>query len=96
MKLRVGQKICADGKIDLSLTSIGYEKICGIAKTILNILAKNNSFGPITAKTSPEEIFDLFGVSKKKAAGALYKKYLVLIGPDGVRAGGVGDEGVVC
>ncbi len=95
IKLRVGQKLRgyiqklrADGKIDLSLTSIGYEKIGGIAQTILSALAKNNGFLPITTKTSPDEIYNLFGVSKKnykKAVGALYKKHLVLIGPDGIR-----------
>ena len=35
---------------------------------------------PITDKNSPEEIYTLFGVSKKtykKAIGALYKKRLI-------------------
>ncbi|MBU8869685.1 MAG: hypothetical protein KOO60_02310 [Gemmatimonadales bacterium] len=93
--LRIGKKIRGyiqkmrdDGKIDLSLTSAGYEKVGGIAETILNQLARNNGFLPLTAKTSPEELSDRFGVSKKnykKALGALYKKRLISIDPDGIR-----------
>ncbi len=82
------QKIRDDGKIDLSLTSTGYEKVAGIAETILNQLARNNGFLPITAKTSPEELSARFGVSKKnykKALGSLYKKRLLSIDPDGIR-----------
>ena len=62
--------------------------MAGIAETILNQLARNNGFLPITAKTSPEELSDRFGVSKKnykKALGSLYKKRLVSIDPDGIR-----------
>lgn len=93
--LRIGKKIRGyirklrdDGKIDLSLTSAGYEKVGGIAETILNQLARNDGFLPVTAKTSPEELSDRFGVSKKnykKALGALYKQRLVSIEPDGIR-----------
>ena len=82
------QKMRDDGKIDLSLTSTGYKKVAGIAETILNQLARNNGFLPVTAKTSPEEISDRFGVSKKnykKALGTLYKQRLVSIDPDGIR-----------
>lgn len=82
------QKIRDDGKIDLSLTSTGYEKVAGIAETILNQLARNNGFLPLTAKTSPEELSARFGVSKKnykKALGSLYKKRLLSIDPDGIR-----------
>ncbi len=97
-KLRVGQKLRGyiqklrdDGKIDLSLTSAGYEKIEGIAAKILDTLAAHNGFLPLTAKTSPDDIYKLFGVSKKnykKALGALYKQHLVLIEEDGIRLGG--------
>ncbi len=94
-KLKVGQKLNGfiqkrreDGKIDLSLTAPGYEKVDGIAQSILTLLAKKGGFLPITAKTSPEKIHDTFGVSKKnykKALGSLYKQRLVQIDPDGIR-----------
>ena len=42
----------------------------------------------VTTKTSPEKIYDIFGVSKKnykKALGSLYKKRMVTIDEDGIR-----------
>ncbi len=93
--LRVGkklrgyiQKVREDGKIDLSLTKAGYEKVGGIAASVLAVLAKKGGFLPLTVKTPPEEISKLFGVSKKnykKALGALYKQRLVAIDDDGIR-----------
>ncbi len=93
--LHVGKKVRGyiktmrdDGKIDLSLTPAGYDKVAGIAETILDQLARNDGFLPITAKTSPEELSARFGVSKKnykKALGSLYKKRLLSIDPDGIR-----------
>ncbi len=67
---------------------MGYEKVGGIAETIIDLLKAQNGFLPVTAKTSPAEISAMFGVSKKnykKAIGALYKKRLVTIDPDGIR-----------
>ncbi len=94
-KLKVGQKLKGyiqkrreDGKIDLSLTAMGYEKVDPIAQAILALLEKKGGFLPITSKTSPEKIYETFGVSKKnykKALGALYKKRLVNVDADGIR-----------
>ena len=94
-KLRVGkklrgyiQKLRADGKIDLSLTMAGYEKVGGMAEIILDMLKKKGGFLAITAKTPPDRIYEIFGVSKKnykKSIGALYKKRLVTIDEDGIR-----------
>ncbi len=77
-----------DGKIDLCLQKPGYEKVTALTDVILNHLKANDGFMPITAKTPPQEINDLFGVSKKtykNAIGALYKKRLITINDDGVR-----------
>jgi predicted RNA-binding protein (virulence factor B family) len=93
--VRIGQKMRGfiqkrrdDGKIDVSLTASGYEKVDGIARSILNLLVKKGGFLPLTARTSPEEIYETFAVSKKnykKALGALYKKRLVSVEEDGIR-----------
>uniref|UniRef100_UPI003565AD8A CvfB family protein n=1 Tax=Pontiella sp. TaxID=2837462 RepID=UPI003565AD8A len=77
-----------DGRIDLTLQKQGYEKVTELTDVILEHLKKNDGFMPITAKTPPERINALFGVSKKtykNAIGALYKKRLITIGDDGVR-----------
>jgi uncharacterized protein len=81
------QKIREDGKIDLSLNKVGFEKVDGIADDILRVLKKRGGFIPVTAKSSPDEIYQLFGVSKKNykmALGALYKKRLVIIDSEGI------------
>ncbi len=70
------------------MTRAGYEKIGGIAGSVLNVLKQQDGFLPITAKTSPDEIYKKFGVSKKnfkKAVSALYKQRLVTVEEDGIR-----------
>jgi predicted RNA-binding protein (virulence factor B family) len=70
------QQVRDDGKIDLSLNKPGYQKVPEIADTILAHIKKQGGFMPVTDKNSCEEIYDLFGISKKnykKAIGALYR-----------------------
>lgn len=77
-----------DGRIDLSLQKPGYERVTSLTDIILNYLKAHDGFMPITAKTPPEKIHALFGVSKKtykNAIGALYKKRLITVEEDGVR-----------
>ncbi|MBT8042051.1 MAG: hypothetical protein KJN98_02680 [Pontiella sp.] len=74
------KQVRPDGRIDLCLQKPGYEKVTLLTDIILNHLKANDGFMPITEKTPPAEINDLFGVSKKtykKAIGALYKKRLI-------------------
>ena len=94
-RLDVGQKITGyinkmrgDEKIDLLLEKPGYEKVDGMAGEIFDLLKENDGFLAVTSKSSPEEIHNLFGMSKKnfkKALGALYRKRLVLLEDDGIR-----------
>lgn len=93
--LDVGQKIKGyvnkvrdDDKVDLLLEKPGYEKIDGMAGEVFDLLKENNGFISVTQKSSPDEIYDLFGMSKKnfkKAVGALYRKRLVTLDDDGIR-----------
>ena len=92
--LRVDQKISGyinrireNGEIDLILQPFGNFGAEDIGKKILAALEKNNGFLPITDKTAPEKIYELFDVSKKKfkiALGGLYKKRLVLVTEKGI------------
>ncbi len=69
-----------DGKIDLCLQKPGYEKVTDLTDLILQHLKKQGGSMPITGKSAPETIYNLFGVSKKtykQAIGALYKKRLI-------------------
>ncbi|MGZ3774849.1 MAG: CvfB family protein [Bdellovibrio sp.] len=82
------KKIRDDGKIDLSLSQLGYKAAEDISEKILEVLKAKNGFLSVTDKTSPETIYKLFGVSKKKykmALGGLYKKRLITILEDGIK-----------
>ena len=82
------KKIRTDGKIDLRLDKIGYEKITSFVDRIIIELQKNKGFLPLTDKSSPEEIYKIFKISKKNfkaAIGALYKKRFIALEEDGIR-----------
>ncbi|MDD5772313.1 MAG: S1-like domain-containing RNA-binding protein [bacterium] len=82
------KKVREDNKIDLTLHEPGYKKIVDLTGKIIDKLKERGGFIPVTDKTLPEIIYDLFGVSKstfKKAIGALYKKRLIAIEDKGIR-----------
>ena len=82
------KKIRTDGKIDLRLDKIGYEKITSFVDRIIVELQKNKGFLPLTDKSSPEEIYKTFKISKKNfkaAIGALYKKRFISLEDDGIK-----------
>ncbi len=82
------KKIRTDGKIDLRLDKIGYEKITSFVDRIIVELQKNKGFLPLTDKSSPEDIYKTFKISKKNfkaAIGALYKKRFIALEEDGIR-----------
>jgi uncharacterized protein len=82
------KKIRTDGKIDLRLDKVGYEKISSFVDRIIAELQKNNGFLPLTDKSSPEEIYKTFKISKKNfkaAIGALYKKRFIALEENGIR-----------
>lgn len=82
------KKIRIDGKIDLRLEKIGYEKISGFADKIIFELERKGGFLPISDKSSPEDIYKVFKTSKKNfkaAIGALYKKRMISIEENGIR-----------
>ncbi len=94
-KLVIGQrqkgyikKIRDDFKIDLRLQQTGYHGVGDVSQTILNTIKACGGMVAVTDKSPPEDIYDLFGVSKKvfkKAIGALYKKKLIILDTDGIK-----------
>ncbi|OAV69084.1 hypothetical protein Barb6XT_00647 [Bacteroidales bacterium Barb6XT] len=83
------KEVREDGKIDVSLTPLGYAKTEGIAGYILETLKANSGYLDVCDKTDPDRIRVLFHCSKKafkQALGALYKKQLIQIEKDGIRA----------
>jgi len=83
------KKIRDDHKIDISLQPIGFRKFNDSnTELIYSQLQENGGYLAITDKSSPEEIYSQFGISKKafkKSLGALYKKRNIEILPDGIR-----------
>ncbi len=76
-----------DDKIDISLTPLGYQRVDGIAKVVLDALKVKNGFLPVHDKSDPDLIYSLFRCSKKafkQAIGSLYKQHLITIENDGI------------
>jgi predicted RNA-binding protein (virulence factor B family) len=76
-----------DNLIDVSLQKSGFKNVLSATDSVLEHLEQNNGFLALHDKSSPEEIMDVFSMSKatyKKAIGILYRQRKVLIKPDGV------------
>ena len=74
-----------DRKIDLCLQLPGKDARDDLNTRILNHLKKNDGESTLTDKSSPDDIYQCFAVSKKnykKAIGTLYKKRLIRIEED--------------
>ncbi len=74
-----------DGKIALSLQPVGAQAADSLNEKILGKLRDNQGSLPVSDKSEPQVIADLFGVSKgnfKKAIGALYKNGQIVIHAD--------------
>ena len=83
------KKIREDNKLDVSLYPIGYENfIDANTRAVYDTLLKNQGFMAVTDKSTPDEIYTWFGMSKKafkKAIGSLYKDRKILITEEGIK-----------
>jgi predicted RNA-binding protein (virulence factor B family) len=82
------KEVREDDKIDVSLQKLGYEKVDGISKHILDTLLHHGGYLPLHDKSDADEIQALFACSKKtfkKAIGALYKQKLIALEEEGIR-----------
>jgi hypothetical protein len=83
------KQIREDNKLDISLQPIGYAKSNDVnTELIYRKLKENNGFLAITDKSSPEEIYSTFEISKKafkKSLGSLYKEKKISIESDGIK-----------
>lgn len=95
-KIRVGQKVKGyikqlreDGRIDLSLTRGGRGKVKDFKEQLLTYIAENGGQCSLHDKSSPEEIKDALGVSKKTfkaTVGHLLKQGKIELIPNGIKA----------
>lgn len=82
------QKVRDDLRIDLLLDKPGYAKTQAFTDVIIERLNQKGGSLPLSDKSSPEQIYSEFGVSKKvfKAAiGALYKAGQIVIEAEAIR-----------
>ncbi|AXT54990.1 MULTISPECIES: S1-like domain-containing RNA-binding protein [unclassified Aquimarina] len=82
------KKVRPDGKIDLTLQRHGYRSIEPNAQQILDELKSSGGFIDLNDKSDPNDIKDVFQLSKKsfkKAIGSLYKAKKIVIEKDGIR-----------
>jgi uncharacterized protein len=82
------KKIRTDNKIDLSLHPLGYEKVDPLTQMILDELKKAGGSIAVSDKSDAEEVYRIFGISKKsfkQAIGALYKRRIISISPEGIK-----------
>lgn len=76
-----------DGKLDLSLQCPGQRGVEDFSAQLLRHLQMNGGQTPLGDKSPAEEIYALFGVSKKvfkKAVGDLYRQRLIEISDTGI------------
>lgn len=79
------KELRADGKISLSLQPQGEQAAVSLADQILAKLREQGGTLPVSDKSDPAVITDMFGVSKgnfKKAIGGLYKQDRIVIHAD--------------
>lgn len=81
------KQVRPDGKIDLSLQKKGQRAVEDFSDVLLRHLQTNGGHSPLGDKSPAEEIYAVFGVSKKvfkKAVGDLYRRRLITIAADGL------------
>ena len=82
------KQVREDGKIDLILQKPGFEKVGDFSKDLLQYIKDHEGHIALTDKSPAEDIYAIFGVSKKtfkKAVGDLYKKRVVALEEKGIR-----------
>ena len=76
-----------DGRLDLSLSPIGYNKLLGDTEKVLDLLKSNNNRLDVGDKSDADIIYKQTGLSKKSfkaAIGRLYKERKVALTPHSV------------
>ncbi|HVM89261.1 MAG TPA: S1-like domain-containing RNA-binding protein [Puia sp.] len=80
--------ISPDHKIDVVAGKPGYGRVEGETEKVIRLLHENNGYLPYHDKSSPEDIYSFFGMSKKTfkmAAGNLYKQHKIVFTEGGIK-----------
>jgi hypothetical protein len=82
------KKILPENKIDVAAGKPGYERVEDETEKVLRLLKENDGYLPYHDKSSPEEIYSFFSMSKKTfkmATGNLYKQHKISFTKTGIQ-----------
>jgi predicted RNA-binding protein (virulence factor B family) len=82
------KKIREENKIDVAIGERGYERVSPETERLLQLLRENDGYLPYNDKSSPDDIYSFFGISKKTfkmSVGALYKDRKIELTKTGIK-----------
>ncbi|MEP6712514.1 MAG: S1-like domain-containing RNA-binding protein [Ferruginibacter sp.] len=82
------KKIYPDNKIDVAAGKPGYNRVEDESEKILRLLKESEGYLPYYDKSDPEEIYSVFGMSKKTfkmTVGNLYKQKKISLEKTGIK-----------
>jgi uncharacterized protein len=82
------KNILAENKIDVAAGKPGYQRVEDESEKILRLLKEHNGYLPYHDKSTPEEIYSFFHISKKTfkmTVGNLYKQQKILFTKTGIQ-----------
>ena len=82
------KKILLNNKLDVLIGKSGYQRVEDEEGKIIRLLQENNGYLPYHDKSSPEDIYGFFGMSKKTfkmTVGALYKEHKIELAKTGIK-----------
>ncbi|NML22359.1 RNA-binding protein [Pseudoflavitalea sp. G-6-1-2] len=82
------KNILEDNKIDVAIGKPGYQRVEDETAKVLRLLQENNGYLPYNDKSSPEDIYEFFGMSKKTfkmTTGGLFKNRKIEFTQTGIK-----------
>lgn len=82
------KNILPENKIDVAAGKPGYNRIEDESEKILRLLIENDGYLPFHDKSSPEDIYSFFAMSKKTfkmTTGKLYKQHKIVFTKTGIQ-----------
>ena len=82
------KKILPENKIDVAAGKPGYKRVEDESEKLIRLLKENNGYLPYHDKSSPEDIYSFFGMSKKTfkmTTGNLYKQRKIIFTDAGIK-----------
>jgi predicted RNA-binding protein (virulence factor B family) len=82
------KKILPENKIDVAAGKPGYKRVEDETEKLIRLLKENNGYLPYHDKSSPEDIYSFFEMSKKTfkmTTGNLYKQRKIIFTETGIK-----------